>query len=77
MLLETQLKRGYLALAGMACLSLGLAILPTASGKQFNLLSDSAELKDCGGRARPQWKLAATPIDMPVMPRLKVRLCQA
>jgi len=75
--LESQLKRGYLALIGM--ILLGLCIVADRGALKNEVISDSSALtaNTCKIHIKSNWKLASTPIDIePILIR-KALICRA
>jgi len=73
--LSSQLKRGYIALIGMALL--GVAALSTPEFKAYQKQMSFPELarKACNENKKTGWRLASTPIDIqPILVR-KAMLC--
>jgi hypothetical protein len=76
--LHHQLKRGYLALIGLAALSFAIMALPTASSAEDNPLAVAGLTRDaCLANAKSNWKLASTPIDIQSLLLRKALICQA
>jgi len=76
--LNSQLKRGYLALIGLVLL--GLAILvaapePSRNGMQAAFQELAAT--NCKMHIKSSWKLASTPIDIQPLLIRKALICRA
>lgn len=77
MQLNTQLKRGYLGIAGLLVLSCSINLglnMPTAG---YEFVRTQFERTSCESGHKSQWKLASTPLDFPTLPLHKIKLCQA
>lgn len=77
MLLNTQLKRGYLGIAGLLVLS-GMINLGTGMPQAgYEFVRARFEPGHCKNGHRAQWKLASTPLDIPALPLRKIKICRA
>lgn len=77
MQLDTQLKRGYLGIAGLLVLSgaINLGIGMPIAG--YELVRAQFERGHCKNGHKAQWKLASTPLDIPALPLRRIKPCRA
>lgn len=75
--LDSQLKRGYLALIGLSVLGFAVIAAPGVPKKQSRAVSVALVAKTCKLHVKSNWQLASTPIDIePILIR-KALICQA
>lgn len=75
--LDSQLKRGYLALIGLMVLGLALIAAPGVPENQTLSVSSELVAKTCKVHIRSTWKLASTPIDIEPLLIRKALICGA
>lgn len=75
--LSSQLKRGYIALAGLAALGMMTILSPEFAALQKQLTLPELAKHACEKSKNTSWRLASTPIDIqPILIR-KAMLCRA
>ena len=77
MQLNTQLKRGYLGIAGLLVLSVVINLALTTPSAGYEYVRSQFEQTHCKNGPQARWKLASTPLDFPALPLTKIRLCRA
>ena len=77
MQLNTQLKRGYLGIAGLLLLSAGISLGLNTPSAGYGFVRTQFVQAHCKQDRNVRWKLASTPLDMPVLPLQNIRLCRA
>lgn len=77
MQLNSQIKRGYLGIVGLLVLSsvINLALITPSAAYEF--VRAQIEHTHCKNSPQARWKLASTPLDLPVLPLSKIKLCRA
>jgi hypothetical protein len=75
--LDSQLKRGYLALIGLTILSLAIMVAQASSTKESPFALSGLSPDACLANAKSPWKLASTPIDIQPLLLRKAMICQA
>ncbi|MGH8049278.1 MAG: hypothetical protein ACREPB_01310 [Arenimonas sp.] len=75
--LSSQLKRGYLALIGMALLGFTVLSTPEFTTYQKQISFPELTRKACNDNKKTGWRLASTPIDIQPILMRKAMLCRA
>lgn len=75
--LDSQLKRGYLALIGLMVLGFAVIAAPGVPKNQSRAVSVVSIAKTCKLHVKSSWRLASTPIDIEPILMRKALICQA
>lgn len=74
--LSSQLKRGYIALIGLAVLGFVAMSAPELTAYQKQLSFPELAMKACKENKKNVWRLASTPIDIQPILMRKAMLCR-
>jgi len=77
MQINTQIKRGYIALAGILTLGAAIQLSPKTPASEPELTKSEFVSSKCKTGHQARWKLASTPLDIPALPLQQIRLCRA